>query len=158
MDPIELLRGIRNDQIIWDHNSYAKPHTSHYPTITFKQLSMIVRPYPSGWTAPKNRQWLWLPSATLLKQVADLAPHNQRKNEELGPAKLNQPELPPRKILVRPVLPKPTRINPASTRRTTTVPAVARAPADIQAEYVEYTPSFKPLKRRISLIPPESLN
>jgi hypothetical protein len=65
MDPVEILCGLRSPKIVWDLNSFEKPHVSRYPGITTRQLSMVVRPYPGGWAMPMKRQYLWHPSATL---------------------------------------------------------------------------------------------
>ncbi|KAK4007776.1 hypothetical protein OUZ56_012928 [Daphnia magna] len=151
MDPIELLRGLRSQKIVLDLNSFNVPHVSHYAEITTKQLSIIIRPYPSGGTMPTDRRYLWLPSATLLQQVMDITYPNRTKTKEPSSTELNQPgkaELPP---FVEEALVKPAK---QIVTKLTTTPK----PADTQTDFIEYTSSFKPPKRIIPRLAPEGLN
>ncbi|KAI9550270.1 hypothetical protein GHT06_006352 [Daphnia sinensis] len=146
MDPIDLLRALRSPHIVWDHNAYLKPHSSHYDKITTKQLSMIVRPYPSGWDLPKKTRWLWLPSTSLLQQVTKIDPKNASP-----PGMDGLPDRSPTDPLENP---RPVGINTMINQRpmATTVAQMSQSP-DTPAKFIEYTPSFKPIKRRISRIP-----
>lgn len=144
MDPVELLRALRDPRIVWNHDAYVKPHSTHYNKITTKQLSMVVRPYPSGWTMPteKEKQWLWLPSASLLQQVADIAAKD-RINSPTVPSNLPTA---PQHVVTEKRSPEPTDNGRVDTMLTPMPPVTPTG-------FIEYTPSFKPLKRRISRIP-----
>ncbi|KZS15438.1 Uncharacterized protein APZ42_019104 [Daphnia magna] len=139
MNPIEILRGLRSPKIVWDLNAVHEHHISYYETITTKQLSMIVRPYPSGWTMPKKWRYLWLPSASLLKQVADITASERTQESDTT----NQPvetQLPLLEVPTTALIQHP-EIKPAE--QTATEPT-----------FVEYTPTFKQPKRRISRFSP----
>ncbi|KAK4016319.1 hypothetical protein OUZ56_031268 [Daphnia magna] len=132
MNPIEILRGLRSPKIVWDLNAVHEHHISYYETITTKQLSMIVRPYPSGWTMPKK--WRYMAPVSLPTETA--SERTQESDTTNQPVETQLPllEVPTTALIQHP------EIKPAE--QTATEPTFTTPTAPVLFHNEPTTPSY----------------